>query len=241
MYSIIKTYFMENKPKVAAIVPAYNEAKTVGSVVAALKQSSLIDEIVVISDGSTDNTPEVAKAAGANVVHEFPWRHGKGAAVQHGVTHTDAPILFFLDADLIGLTSEHVRQVVEPVIKGERVMNVGLRDRYGAFFTWLATHLPLIGGERAMQRSVFENIPDIYLKGFKIEGALNYYCRANNLPYGSVIMKGIKIVRKMEKFGFWLGLWEYIHMYSQVVKAMIEVRFARKVFTTKGAHWKHHD
>ncbi len=228
----------EQNPKVAAIVPAYNEAKTVGNVVSVLKKSPLIDEIIVISDGSTDNTPEIAKKAGADLVHEFPWRHGKGAALQHGVTHTDAPIIFFLDADLIGLTPEHVRLVLEPVLSGSRAMNVGLRDR-GPFWTWLGKYMPLIGGERALVRSVFENIPDVYLKGFKIESALNYYCRANHLPYGLVVMPAISIVRKMEKFGFWLGLWEYMHMYWQVGKAMVEVRMAREVFTTHGAFWKH--
>lgn len=223
---------------VAAIVPAFNEQKTVGGVVKVLKSSPLVDEVIVISDGSTDNSAKIAREAGADLVHELPWRHGKGSAMQHGVTHTDATILFFADADLEGFTAEHIKSVVEPVLKGKYIMNVGLRDR-GGFFTWLAYYMPLIGGERAMLRKVFEDIPDKFLSGFKVESALNYYCRANKLPYGKTEMPGIRIVRKMEKFGFWGGLKEYISMGWQIARAMTEVRFHCRVFKTRGRHLKH--
>ncbi|KKU12906.1 MAG: Glycosyl transferase family 2 [Parcubacteria group bacterium GW2011_GWC2_45_7] len=224
--------------KVAAIVPAFNEEKTIGGVVRVLKKSPFIGEVIVISDGSRDRTAEAAREAGADLVHELPWRHGKGSAMSHGVTHTDSPVLFFADADLNGFTVKHIDGVVKPVLEGKYAMVVGLRDR-GRFLMWLSQFLPLIGGERAMLRKVFTDIPDYFLKGFKAESALNYYCRANKLSYGTVPMHGIKIVRKMQKFGFWGGLKEYFKMSWQILKAMTEVRFNRKVFITRGAHLKH--
>lgn len=224
--------------RVAAIVPAFNEQKTIAGVVRTLKGSPLISEVIVISDGSTDHSAKFAREAGANLVHEFPWRHGKGSAMSHGVTHTDADILFFADADLSGFTADHIERIVKPVLEGKYAMVVGLRDR-GKFLMWLSKYLPLIGGERAMLRKVFTDIPDYYIKGFKAESALNYYCRANKLPYGTAEMPGIKIVRKMQKFGFWGGLKEYLHMIWQIVKAMTEVRVNRRVFTTRAQHLKH--
>ncbi len=224
--------------KVAAVVPALNEDQTIGGVIAVLKQSPCIDEVIVISDGSTDKTVEVARAAGADIIHEFPWRHGKGAAVEKGVSLTDAAVVAFFDADLTGLTTEHIEAIVGPVASGRLDMNVGLRDR-GWPWTAMAKHLPLIGGERAMKRSVIESIPSEYLKGWKIESALNYYCKANRLQYGSVVLSGIHIRRKISKFGFWLGLREYIHMFTQVAKAMIEVRRAHAAFVRKQTHEKH--
>lgn len=216
--------------KVAAIVPAFNEEKTIAGVVRALKSSPLIGDVIVISDGSTDKTAEYARQAGADLVHELPWRHGKGSAMSHGVTHTDADILFFADADLSGFTAKHIEDIIKPVIDKKYAMVVGMRDR-GKLIMRLSKYLPLIGGERAMLRKVFIDIPDYYLKGFKAESALNYYCRANKLPYSTVEMPGIKIVRKMQKFGFWGGLREYIKMIWQIVKAMTEVRLRRGVFT----------
>lgn len=216
---------MQEKPRVAAIVPAYNEEPTIGDVVRTLVSFSDIDEVIVVANGSTDRTADRAREAGATKVDIMP-AHGKGEAMQHGLTHTDAPIIFFLDGDLRGLTGEHLRLVLKPVLTGEKIMNVGLRDR-GPFLMKLAAHLPLIGGERALHRSVFERVPPQYLRGFMVEIAMNYSCRARRLPYGSVPLPGLTIRRKIEKVGFFVGLWQYIKMFSTVFYAMAAVRWAR--------------
>ncbi len=217
---------MQQEKSVAAIVAAYNEEPTIGPIVKTLVASKLFRDVIVISDGSTDRTAEIARENGASLVHQFPWKHGKGAAMMHGVSHTDAPILFFLDADLKGLAVDHLKKILDPVLSGKLAMCVGIRDR-GWLAMKIAAHLPLIGGERAMQRHVFEDIPDRYLQGFMVEGALNYYCRSHKLPYSTVELHGLKIRRKMQKVGFWKGLKEYVHMDYQVWKAMIVVRIAR--------------
>jgi glycosyltransferase involved in cell wall biosynthesis len=211
---------------VSAIVAAYNEEPTIGPIVQTLVASKLFRDVIVISDGSTDRTADIARESGASLVHQLPWKHGKGAAMMHGVAHSDAPILFFLDADLKGLTVDHLKRILEPVLSDKLAMCVGIRDR-GPLAMKIAAHLPLIGGERAMLRKVFEDIPDKYLQGFMVEGALNYYCRSHQLPYGTVELPGLHIRRKMQKVGFWKGLIEYIHMTYQVWKAMIIVRIGR--------------
>ncbi len=217
---------MAARPKVAAIVVAYNEAETIGGVIRPMVQAHLFDEIIVISDGSTDQTALRARQAGATLVHELPIKGGKGQAMLHGLTHTDAPILFFADADLIGLRPEHLAAILEPVLSGKKMMNVGLRDR-GKFLTLLAAHLPLIGGERALARHVISSVDPKFLQGFMIESTLNYHCRKEKLAYGSVSCPGLKIKRKMEKVGFWSGFKEYLRMYFQVIKAMILVRIVK--------------
>ncbi|MBI4133482.1 glycosyltransferase [Candidatus Uhrbacteria bacterium] len=219
---------MSDRPKVAAIIAAYNEAKTIEGVIRPLAASRLFDEIIVISDGSTDDTAACARRAGATLVHQLPIKSGKGAAVMHGVTHTDALILFFCDADLYGLTVQHLDSLLRPVREGHKVMNVGLRDR-GNLMMKLAAHLPLIGGERALKRHVIADVPPQFLRGFMLEAALNYHCRKEKLPYGAIPLPGLTIRRKMEKVGFWRGLREYIDMYYQVIEAMLMVRIA---------HWR---
>jgi len=93
--------------KPAAIIPAYNEETTIVQVIEPLLASSYVGEVVVVSDGSTDATAERARQAGARVV-ELDARQGKGAAMLRGVGETEAPIVCFFDADLIGLTTDHV-------------------------------------------------------------------------------------------------------------------------------------
>ncbi|MFH1711811.1 MAG: glycosyltransferase [Patescibacteria group bacterium] len=214
--------------KIAVIVPALNEEATVGDVVGTLAQSPYLNEIIVISDGSTDNTAEVARQAGATSVYELDRPGGKGQAMIYGVQHTKAPIVVFFDADLRGLTVDHIEQIVLPVISGSRDMNVALRDK-GAK-TPLAKHLPLIGGERALHRDIIENINPKFMKGYMVEIALNYYCRSHRRPYGCVPLRGLDMKRKFEKTGWLQALFGkngYIDMTYQVLKAMVVVRIAR--------------
>lgn len=213
------------QPVIAAIVAAYNEEPTIGPIVKTLVDSKRFRDVIVISDGSTDRTAEISRENGASLVHQFPWKHGKGAALMHGVAHTDAPLLFFCDADLISFDVNHVDALLKPVLKGKLAMSVGIRDR-GPVIMKISAHLPLIGGERVMDRHVFEDIPDKYLHGFMVESALNYYCRSHHLRYGTVELPGLHIRHKMQKVGFWRGLREYLHMDWQIIKAMVIVRLA---------------
>ena len=208
--------------RIAAIVPAYNEEKTIANVVRPLVGSGLFFDVIVVSDGSADKTAEEAKRAGA-VVYELPRNRGKGQALQHGVTMTDAEILFFCDADLYGFKKENIEAVLAPVLSGAAAMSVGIRDR-GRFLSWISMHTPLIGGERAMIRGVFEHIPDVLVKGFMVEMALNMHCRRHGLKVARIMMPGVTIRKKMQKVGFWIGLLQYIKMFWQVGKAAVVVR-----------------
>jgi hypothetical protein len=211
--------------KVAAIIPAFNEESTIGQVVRILKSSPCLHEVLVISDGSTDQTAQFAREAGA-VVHEIFPNRGKGEAMRYGVCQTDAEVIVFFDADLFHLTFQHVEALVSPVVDGTSVMQSGLRDR-GFVLTALTKHLPLISGQRAMRRFVMEGVPARYLKGFMVEVALNYYCRSRKLRTGVVKLTGLAIRRKDQKVGLPRAVLQYIHMDAQIVKAMVVVRVAR--------------
>ena len=226
-------------PAAAAIVPAYNEEKTVGDVVRTLVASRLFREVIVVSDGSSDGTAKAAREAGATLVHELPWNHGKGAAMSHGVAHTDAPIVCFFDADLKGFTVAHAEEVLAPVAAGACYMNMGLRDR-GPFWTTLALHLPRVGGERALKREIFDGIPSRYLKGFKVESALEYFCKVNGLASCVSVLKGLSIKRKYEKVGLLRAFGQYCAMWAQVAAARAELLLARRQFIEHGTHMSHH-
>ena len=215
------------RPKITAIIPAYNEEQTVAAVVRIAHQSDLIDDVLVVSDGSTDNTVDVARAAGARIL-ALSKNHGKGAAMRLGVLDTNAPIILFLDADLLGLTVDHLEKLILPVVTGARVMNVGQRDRGDFINTWVKRlPLPLISGERAVRRDIFLEIPEEYIQGFMVENALNYKCRVKKFRYGSVLMPGLSIRRKYQKVGWKIGLKQYVRMTFQIIKAILVVRIAR--------------
>ncbi len=214
------------QPTIAAIIPAYNEESTIGPIVQTLVASGRFREVIVISDGSLDHTAAVARAHGASFVHELSLNTGKGAAMIYGVSRTDAEVICFFDADLSGLTMKHIDQLLEPIVRRERVMNVGIRDR-GALVMALCAHLPLIGGERAMLRRIFDGVPEKYLQGYMVESALNYFCRSHHFPYGSVGLIGLHIRHKFEKMPLGRALREYLKMDWQIVRAMVTVRLAK--------------
>ncbi len=215
---------MINNQRIAVIVPAYNEEPTIADVIAVLKSSPLLDEIIVVSDGSTDHTADVARAAGAMVYELLP-NVGKGHAMRYGVAQTTAPIVVFIDADLRRLTANHIAALVTPVAEGTLAMNIGMQDR-GAIISRFVHHLPLISGQRAMRREIIEAIPEHFLNGFMAETSLTYYCKSHHLAYGTVPLIGLSMRRKYEKVGWPKGVIEYIKMSTQIIVAMARIRIA---------------
>ena len=210
-----------------AIIPGFNEARTIGPVIRTISDSGLFCDIIAVLDGSTDDSPAIAKASGANIVLHSPKRQGKGMAMRQGANHSTAPWLFFFDADLIGLTVDHIKTLLEPINKGEADMIVGLRDR-GAFITWLERYLPLIGGERVLRRKIFEAIPDKFLQGYRVETAMNMYCRSKGFRIGTRPLWNLHIRRKMQKIGFWKGGLAYLKMTYEMLDAWRLVRKAMR-------------
>ncbi|MEK7665734.1 MAG: glycosyltransferase [Patescibacteria group bacterium] len=207
--------------KVTAIIPAFNEEETIADVVAVLCDSSLVQDVIVVSDGSSDRTVARARSAGAKVF-DLPVNQGKGASMLYGLSQTDAQIILFADADLRGFTAGHVEQLVRPVLSGARFMNIGLRDR--GWLTPFTAYLPLISGERVLRRQVMESISPRALQGYMIESALNYSCRSRKLRYGAVTLHGLSIRRKYEKVGWLRAIPQYIKMSFEIIKAMVVVR-----------------
>ncbi|MEW6244910.1 MAG: glycosyltransferase family 2 protein [Bacillota bacterium] len=202
--------------RIAAIIPAYNEQDTVGAVVDAVVQSSVCHEIIVVSDGSTDLTPERAASRGARVIR-LEHNLGKAAAMEKGVESTDCPVLLFLDGDLVGLTPEHVRQLVRPVVEGEAAMSVGVFSG-GRLTTDLAQHIaPFLSGQRALRRQMFEHIKELDVTGFGVEVALTQYARKAGLSVKQVVLPNLTHVMKEEKRGLISGFLYRLRMYWDIL------------------------
>ncbi|OGY54044.1 MAG: hypothetical protein A3H67_03780 [Candidatus Buchananbacteria bacterium RIFCSPLOWO2_02_FULL_46_11b] len=112
--------------KICAVVPAYNEARTIRQVVEALKDK--VAEVIVIDDGSADQTAELAKAAGAKVVRHSINR-GQGAALQTGIDFAlsrGAEIIVTFDADG-QFVAEEINRLALPILRGEAQAVLGSR------------------------------------------------------------------------------------------------------------------
>ncbi|MBZ9577467.1 glycosyltransferase [Patescibacteria group bacterium] len=219
--------------KVAAIVPALNEEANIGNVLKVLLKSKDLDEVILVDDGSEDRTAEIGEEMGVKVI-KLPKKggSGKGNAMKKGVESTDADIIAFFDADLIGLTTEHVSLVVRPVLENRAVMCVGARQRYGGLPKLFIKIDPLlaVGGERAMKRFVFESIPERFIQGFAVETSLNYYCRKKKLKVLYPELKDLTVVIKEKKWGLLKGFKNRMKMFWQLFKIRVLILTNRKEF-----------
>ncbi len=183
--------------RVAVIIPAYNEEVTVGEVVDVARSASSVDEVIVVDNGSNDDTSRVAKEHGARLI-PHP-EGGKGQAMAAGVAATEAKVLVFLDADLTGLRPDHVDRLARPVLEGEVGMCCGLFDR-GPLLNPVFLHLlPQLTGERAVRRELFESLESHAIAGYKVEAALNSGASELGMEVDAFICDGMSHRTKGEK------------------------------------------
>ncbi|HHW08040.1 MAG TPA: glycosyltransferase family 2 protein [Clostridia bacterium] len=205
--------------QVSAIIPAFNEEKTVAGVIRPLMQVPAIGEIIVVNDGSTDNTEAVAREAGATVISS-PCNRGKGGAMMLGVEHATHEVLLFLDADLIGLTPAHVEQLIEPVLSGRVEMAVGVFE-HGRLATDLAQMVaPFLSGQRAVTKSLLRRIDNLEWTRFGVEMALTKYAAEHDVKLEEVVLEDLSHVMKEEKLGLWKGLRARVKMYWEIAKSL---------------------
>jgi len=209
--------------EVAAIIPAYNEEKTIGSVITALKSSSKVDRIIVVSDGSEDGTVNTTMGYGDVEVIELLDNRGKGGAVKAGLDRCPAEVLLILDADLIGLSEEHIDLLLKPVLEGSAEMSVGVFEK-GRIATDIAQKMaPFLSGQRALKRELLENISDLDLSRFGIEVALSKYVEDNEINAEVVQLPDLSHVMKEEKLGFWKGVLARAIMYWEIFKYVLRI------------------
>jgi len=159
-----------NKTDISIIIPAYNESGAIGDVVKMIKTLYSESEVIVVNDGSRDNTAEEAKDAGA-IVYSHPYNIGNGAAIKSGIRIASGEILVFMDGD-----GQHNPEDIGSMLRffPEYDMVVGARPRgkqvsmfRGAgnrILNWLASYVArfrvqdLTSGFRAVKAEIASNL-----------------------------------------------------------------------------------
>lgn len=184
---------------ISVCLPAYNEEGTVGNIVgsvrrALVEQTHLVDEIVVMDDGSEDNTAAFAREEGAavhrvdQVLPEVGPGRGKGNALWRSLAVTTGDLVVWIDADIYNFRPHFVTRLVEPLLErpethlvkafyhrplhgaptgGGRVTELMARPLIGALFPHLARIVQPLGGEYAGRRSLLESVP--FVEGWGVE------------------------------------------------------------------------
>ncbi len=234
----------DSQPRTAAVVPAYNEAGRITAVLEVIAAARLVDEIIVVTDGCSDSTAaEVRQCAaklkaafaentergeGCRELRIFELKHniGKGGALTYGALRTEAEVLVFLDADLIGLKSSHVDDLLTPMLSDEpnqrADMTLGLFGavRGGIFGWWLGfchRHIAMLTGQRAIRRDVFLAVPGLTNSRFGVETAITRYVKhVWKLKVAVAWLHNVTHPVKEEKIGIWRGFRVRMNMYGEI-------------------------
>lgn len=205
--------------RVAAIVPAYNEEKTIGEVLEVLLECPILAEIHVVSDGSEDRTTFVASKYPVQVL-DLKENVGKGGAMKKGAQRTECEVLLFIDADLVGLHCDHIESILKPVLTGATSMSIGVFSE-GRRSTDLAQKIaPSLSGQRAITKELFEQVPNLDDSRFGVEIALTRYAEQQGIKVVSVPLPAVSQVVKEKKRGLAKGFWARVKMYWDIVRSI---------------------
>jgi glycosyltransferase involved in cell wall biosynthesis len=203
---------------VSVVVPAYNEAGRIGAVIEPIVASALVDEVIVVDDGSDDETAREAERFSVRVLR-LGRNRGKAAALDAGVSVARNDVLLFLDADLVGLKTEHVDKMIRTYVDQSLDMAVGVFSD-GRRNTDFAQRInPYASGQRILPRRLWERAKEnVHEMNFGIEIALSKLAAREGWIKEYVKLEGVTHVLKEEKRGFTRGVVDRMRMYGDMIK-----------------------
>lgn len=219
--------------RLTCVIPAYNEEARIGAVLQAVLGHPQIDEVLVIDDGSADGTSAAVRRFPAARLITLAKNGGKTAALAYGFAQTRSEIILLIDADLTGLSPDHLTALIAPVKQGRAAMSISLRDN--APFLWRWIGLDYISGERALRRDLLEGQEDALkrLPKFGFEVFLNSLILIRQAPLAVVRLPGVKSPVKSAKYGFWTGIKGDIAMMRDLFRAVPPLGLLNQIITLR--------
>lgn len=187
--------------QLSIIVPAFNEKRSLGSILKTLQQAKQSNwEIVVVDDGSIDDTSQVAQSHQGVVVHKLPNNQGKTAAVLAGAHIAKHDHILLVDADLEGLNADDLSALCKLYEQGRYrmlIMNYGAQDK---ILTQILKMLPAQSGVRIMRKADLLEVPLNNHDRFKLENKINRHFIEHDLSIGVVNAQSLRTPYKHEKY-----------------------------------------
>ena len=222
---------MENKKNLSAgcIIPVFNEARTIAGVLEAVLQSNLFNDVVMVNDGSTDESLKIGQKFKPQIkIVNLVKNMGKGCALSRGIKKTKTDLVVFIDADAVNLSRRHLKLILSPFSNPKVCGVVG-------FGKLIINNPAFLQGDRAYRRQLL--LP--YLKQmektrFGIELFLETLAKQKKWHCRHVQLTGIKKLLKFDKTGFSTQtLKAYLAEVAEIVNqaSRDKTKTAREIYT----------
>jgi len=233
-----------NKGKtVSAIISVYNEERTIENVITSLLNCYLIDELIVVNDGSTDKSGQIISKLQESYSFkhiDFPQNRGKSFAMATGVESAQGEVIVFVDADIIGLKCSHIQKMLYPLLNGEADMVIGQpyagskKKRDDPL-----KPLELLAGERAVYRQdVLPIIDKMKHARYGAETLMNLYYKSQRKRIKIEYLWGLIHLKKFQKKSFHHSFKDYsieaIHIFRTIAANYLLLATVAKNFILKG-------
>ena len=214
----------------SCIIPAYNEASRIEAVLRSVVGHPLIDEVIVVDDGSSDGTAEVVKGIDGVRLIELPQNKGKTWAVTVGIEAAIGDTLMFVDADLLGLDASHLTALIAPVQQGNADITISLRANAPRPWHWIG--IDYISGERVMPRGLLIDQIDAMraLPKFGLEVFMNSLLIRQSARIAIVQWPEVESPLKGTKFGWAEGLKRDVKMIRDMAQTVGLLGLAAQVY-----------
>lgn len=222
--------------KISCIVPVYNEGARVKDVLEVLVGHPLIDEVIVVNDGSTDNSEDVLKGiSGINLI-SYSHNKGKSYAVQNALLAAKNEWILMIDSDLVGLKKKNIDDLVAPVSTGSFDVSIALWGNSLPFFKFFK--LSFMSGLRVFRKKIITDISVVGdLPGFGLEVFLNDLSLKNHDKIAVVYWENVIALRKSVKRGVVRGKYEDWKMFVDMCKTIgffgVLAQFVKMIFRRK--------
>jgi glycosyltransferase involved in cell wall biosynthesis len=213
----------------SCVIPAYNEGERIRNVLKAVVGHPLIDEVIVIDDGSADDTCAATREFPSVRLLTGGGNCGKSQAIAKGIAASSGAHILMLDADLVGLSPQDITALVEPVTSGDAEFSISLRC--DALLPWKMIGLDYLSGERVLARALIAGHLDTIagLPGFGLETYLNSLVIKSRARVRVVKWQSVGHTYKIRKYGIWKGFLGEIRMLMNIVETLSLIRTGRQI------------
>ncbi|MBI5808158.1 MAG: glycosyltransferase family 2 protein [Ignavibacteriales bacterium] len=213
---------MLNDVKISAVISAYNEENSVAAVVKTTLDSEIIDEVIVVNDGSTDKTANNLEQFISNPKYtyiEYEKNRGKSFAMVEGIEKATGDIIVFIDADIFNFEEKHIKQLITPLVNQEAEMVIGHPTENK--FDEKLNPFQMLAGERAVFRiDILPILEDIRHTQYGIETMLNLYYKSKGKKIKFEYLWGVYHLTKIRKNGVNGSFKNYAVEIKQIFKTL---------------------